>query len=135
MIQNVFVIILDTSTVLGINMECLEQELGIYNITCEEIGANRTGCRYKLSGRNTAIVQGNVMGNDHDLKYIASIEDYNHITVYDSSNKDVISKPFNYTSDVKSCTSQEMGEKLLSQKFPLLCILRKNFKNISKCTI
>ena len=97
MIQNVFVIILDTSTVLGINMECLEQELGIYNITCEEIGANRTGCRNKLTGRNTAIVQGNAMGDDHDLKYIARIEDYNHITVYDSSNKDVISKPFNYT--------------------------------------
>ena len=110
-------------------MECFEQELGIYNITCEEIGANRTGCRYKLTGRNTAIVQGNVMGDDHDLKYIASIEDYNHITVYDSSNKVVISRPFNYTSDVKSCTAQEMGEELLSQQFSL-CIPRTFFLNL-----
>jgi len=86
------------------------QEFDIYNITCDEISTNKTGCRYKLIGRNSANVQGTILGGDHDLKYIANIVEYNQITVYDSSGILIISSPLNFTSEVISCNAEQTGK-------------------------
>ena len=78
----------------------------MYNISCNYVsGCNHIRCVYHLTGSDGAVINGTIMGDEHNTLKISALEDINNVMVNDANNMVVYDGPFDASRDVTACIS------------------------------